>query len=192
MTGLPGVEARFRQLKQSVQRQLHREHRKYVHNLLNDPTEETSTINKRFWTYVKHRRSDCGGLTALRVNNMLVTDSKLKADALNQQFQSVFSAKTNTNKSKNSDSYQTDMRQLHVGREGVLKLLRELKTNRATGLTVLALDFLKSQRSLLQIPWSTSSTPPFRLEKCPKTGKKRWSRPYTKKVIATNVQTIAQ
>ena len=64
---------------------------------------------------------------------MLVTDSKLKADALNQQFQSVFSAKTNSNRSENSDSYQTDMRHLHVGREGVLKLLRELKTNKATG-----------------------------------------------------------
>ena len=116
-----------------MQRQLRREHREYVHNLLNDPTEETSTINKRFWTYVKHRRSECGGLTALRVNNMLVTDSKLKADALNQQFQSVFSAKTNNNKAENSDLYKTDMRHLHVGREGVLKLLRELKTNKATG-----------------------------------------------------------
>ena len=82
-TGLPGVDERFKQLKKYVQRQLRREHREYVHNLLNDPTEETSTINKRFWTYVKHRRSDCGGLTALRVNNMLVTDSKLNADALN-------------------------------------------------------------------------------------------------------------
>ena len=55
-------------------------------------SEETSTAtNKKFWTYVKHRRGDSTEITAIKTDHRLLTDKKSMADALNNQFQSVFS-----------------------------------------------------------------------------------------------------
>lgn len=53
---------------------------------------------KRFWTYIKHKK---GNITIYghKDKGILHTDPKLKADILNRQFQSVFSASTPISKS---------------------------------------------------------------------------------------------
>ena len=45
----------------------------------------------KFWTYIKQRRGDSNDISAFNSNNQVMTDLKDMADALNCQFQSVFS-----------------------------------------------------------------------------------------------------
>jgi hypothetical protein len=59
------------------------------------PNVVSSTPRLRFWTYIKHKKSDKSGVAPLRKNGRLETDPINKANILNEQFQSVFSPSTN-------------------------------------------------------------------------------------------------
>ena len=54
---------------------------------------EYSSI-KRFWTFIKHQKSDFSNIAPLKVAGRLITDTKMKAETLNHQFQSVFTRET--------------------------------------------------------------------------------------------------
>ena len=45
---------------------------------------------KRFWNYVKAHRSDIVSIECLNNNGVKITDPKLVAETLNNQFNSVF------------------------------------------------------------------------------------------------------
>jgi hypothetical protein len=57
--------------------------------------EEVHSLPKRFWTDIKHKKSDKSGVAPLRKNGRLETDPINKANILNEEFQSVFSPSTN-------------------------------------------------------------------------------------------------
>jgi hypothetical protein len=50
---------------------------------------------KRFWTFIKHRRSDGRQIPPLKSDGTLHSEPTEKADILNGQFQKAFSEKTN-------------------------------------------------------------------------------------------------
>ena len=131
--GWKEVEERFNHLKRETQRDLRREHNQYVENLLQEDGENTST-NKKFWSYIKHKRSDNSGIGTLKVNSVIITDPKEKAEALNQQFQSVFSAPSSLEQS--SDLHQpqaTNMERITITENGVISQLKKLNPYKATG-----------------------------------------------------------
>ena len=76
--GWKKVEERFQQLKKETQREFRREHNAYVEDLLRGDDTDTSAASKRFWTYVKHKRSDNAGIGTLRANSTLITNPKDK------------------------------------------------------------------------------------------------------------------
>ena len=76
-------------MKKEVQRELRQEHHAFVEAILTD-NGETASTNKRFWNYVKNRRSDSSGKGTLKVGSELITDPTEKAKALNGHFKSVF------------------------------------------------------------------------------------------------------
>ena len=45
---------------------------------------------KVFWSYIKNLRKDNQGVSDLKVDGKLVSEDKQKAEALNDQFRSVF------------------------------------------------------------------------------------------------------
>ena len=45
---------------------------------------------KKFWSFVKSLKKDTFGITSLRENGILKTDTKERADICNRQFQSAF------------------------------------------------------------------------------------------------------
>ena len=47
--------------------------------------------NKKFYTFIKHKRTDSSGVAPLESNGSTFTDPKQQATVLNQQFESVFS-----------------------------------------------------------------------------------------------------
>ena len=87
---------------------------------------------KRFWTYVKNRKTDFIGIAPLKVNGKLFTEPKARAEVLNDQFQSVFTRETPPNLTPPRQQSLT-MPDIHISVEGVLKLLRNLKPNKASG-----------------------------------------------------------
>ena len=49
------------------------------------------TAWKKFWSYIKSKKTDYNSITSLKQEGKLITDTKQKASVLNQQFPSVFS-----------------------------------------------------------------------------------------------------
>jgi hypothetical protein len=129
--GKADVELRFRQLKAECQRELRQEHNKYVENILTD-TDGDGDPNKRFWKYVKHKRSEAAGIGTLRVGSRLLTSPKEKAEALNTYFQSVFS-EPHTSQPTPRSHHASEMPTITVDEKGVLSQLMKLNPHKATG-----------------------------------------------------------
>ena len=84
-------EKKLQQLNRGVQREQRKAYWQYVENLFT-PLDDHSQFGgkKKFYKFIKHKKSDYNGVAALKVDGRLVNDSKGKADILNQHFQSVF------------------------------------------------------------------------------------------------------
>jgi hypothetical protein len=58
------------------------------------PSQETEgTFNsiKKFWTYIKHKKTDDQGISSLKQDGKLITDPIPKANVMNDQLKFVFS-----------------------------------------------------------------------------------------------------
>ena len=78
----------YKQIKHQVQKSLPQSYWKFIENLVT-PNEDESM--KKFWSYIKSKKTDYNSITSLKQESKLITDTKQKASVLNQQFQSVFS-----------------------------------------------------------------------------------------------------
>ncbi|KAI8486316.1 DTW domain-containing protein 2 [Branchiostoma belcheri] len=88
---------------------------------------------KAFWNYIKSIRQDSTGTAAIRHQGVLTADPKEKAEALGEQFESVFTKEdTNIIPTLGEPSVPT-IPELKVSAEGVAKLLTNLNPNKATG-----------------------------------------------------------
>ena len=127
-------EQRFLNLKKEVQRDLRKAYWDYISDIVTPKATDSNPYGsmKRFWTFIKHKRTDANGVAPLRVNGKLINDSKLKAEALNRQFQSVFTKEAPLNLT--APAYQfPELPYINITVPGVLKLLRNLKPGKAAG-----------------------------------------------------------
>ena len=147
-TGRLKVEQRYKQLKTEGQRQLRKEHYSYVENLLTDE-ENTDSVSKKFWSYLKHKRGDTCGIGTLRDGDCLVTDATKKAEVLNRQFQSVFTPTTPDILQTNTSS---EMNPIQIGIEGVQAQLQRLNPYKATGPDNISPRVLKEMADVLSAP----------------------------------------
>ena len=126
------VEKRYLLYRRTAQYQFRKKHTAYVHRLFTDEQVNKETRSKRFWTYVKHRRSNAvENIGALRDGLKLVTAAAEKANLLNKQFVSVFS-KTST-KTLLEPKVNSLMRDITITQEGVAKQLKQLDPYKAAG-----------------------------------------------------------
>ena len=99
------------------------------------PQEEDPSIYsslKRFWTYVKHQKTDHSGVAPLKVNGKLVSNPRSKAEAPNAKFQSVFTRESDLNIDPPSQ-IAPSLPEISISTRGVEKLLRQLKPGKASG-----------------------------------------------------------
>ena len=87
-SGMDEDRARYLDIEQIVKRELRDAERVYVNGILQNGLE--SGNNKPFWKYVKSQKQETFGISALKSNGNVITDSLSKAEILNSQFKSVF------------------------------------------------------------------------------------------------------
>ncbi|KAK3108693.1 hypothetical protein FSP39_013493 [Pinctada imbricata] len=116
----------------------------YIEDILTPEVKEDSTnqgTSKRFWTYVKHKKSDKSGVSPLKQHGKLETDPVKQASLLNEQFKSVFSTSDKiTSESFKDGGYMKDQpstypeaEEIVISEAGVLKLLKNLNAHKAGG-----------------------------------------------------------
>ena len=131
-TGTIESEEEYQKLKREVQRRLRSDHNEYITTILSDGIDGP-TPNKRFWTYIKHKQSNGNSIQAIKKDDAILTSAVDKANALNSQFQSVFSTLVGVDENLELPSNNRRMSAITISREGVLKQLMRLKTTKAQG-----------------------------------------------------------
>ena len=86
-TGLNKHWEQFRELRRQTTKALATSYKSYVNNQIGDSLK---TNPKRFWSFIKANKRENIGIPTLRVNDRPITDDRDKANALNNQFSSVF------------------------------------------------------------------------------------------------------
>ena len=98
---------------------------------------------KKFWPFVKSLKKDAFGITSLRENGILKTDTLDKAIICNRQFESAFTREFVTEIPSKGTSPFTAMDEITVDPKGVLKLLNNLNIHKASGPDGLSARVLK-------------------------------------------------
>ena len=129
---------KYKDLKRHIQQKLRNAYWKYIDNIVtpenSDNPDKPHNCSKKFWTFIKHSKSNNSGISPLKENGTLFSDPKKKAEILNNQFQSVFSKDTNPNDTQTQpDKLFPDMPDIQITEPGVLKLLLNLKPHKAQG-----------------------------------------------------------
>ena len=133
-TGKIKDESRFQSLKKLSQLKLRRAYWKYIEGIVTPKEDDRSPFDslKRFWTYIKHKKTNFNGIAPLKKDGKLTTDPKSKAEILNAQFQSVFTRETEPSLTPPCHQSPT-MPDICITTKGVLKLLKNLQPNKAPG-----------------------------------------------------------
>ena len=86
-----------------------------------DPTSHGTNKAKRFWSFVKSLKKDAFGITSLRKNGILKTETKYKANICNAQFQSAFTREADSDLPSKGQSPFTAIDEITVDLNGVIK-----------------------------------------------------------------------
>ena len=104
-------------------------HDKYLNdNVFNDEANP-----KKFYTYVKSKRKDNASVSTLKVNGCFIIDDCQKANALNDQYCSVFSTPDDITPPINTPEVKEAMLGIVVYPERVQALLSRIKPKKAPG-----------------------------------------------------------
>ena len=166
-TGKPQYEEKFRKLKREVQYELRRAYWNHIENIVTPNENDTNSFScmKIFWKFIKHQKTDYTGITSLKVNGKLTTDSKQKANALNSHFHSVFTSETEFQIP--TKRLAPAMEDITISTSGVLNLLRELDVSKAMGPDDLSPRVLKELAEVLAEPVTTIYRKSLELEAVP-------------------------
>ncbi|KAJ8026320.1 RNA-directed DNA polymerase from mobile element jockey [Holothuria leucospilota] len=126
----PRVWSRYKHLQKQTQQMMRKAYRDYMNDVLTPSMEDNPKI---FWRFVKSLKRDSGGIGALRDQGQLISDSKGKADLLNNYFRSVFTIEQTHDIPNKGTSPFPLMSKFKVTNEGVLNLLNDLNPAKAAG-----------------------------------------------------------
>ena len=134
----PRVRNHCKKLQAELQKLIRQKYWDYVRNVvlgLDDPdtTEGPPGANKRFYSFLKSQKTESSGVAPLKKDGQLISDSKQKAEVLNEQFCSVYSNDTGAPVPDLGPSPHDDIPQIKVWRKGVELLLQGINPNKAAG-----------------------------------------------------------
>ena len=177
-------------MPKECKRQLRKAEWQYINKVIDEGLQNNNT--KPFWNYAKSKREDNIGIAALKDKGHLVSDCKSKAELLANQFQSVFTKDDSQDIPEVSSRVEEDIPHLKIGKDGVTKLLRGIKINKASGPDELPNRVLQECAAEISSPSSPSSRNQWILGNYLKIGGTRMLRRSLRKGIATSQKTIVQ
>ncbi len=139
------VKDKYRSVKAKTEKEIRSSYWKYVEDVVlglpprNSLETCTSTRSqdksstKRFWSYIKGVRTSTSSVAPLKVNGSLVTEAKSKADALNDQFKSVFTQDNGLPPPDKGPSPHPTAAPIAITEPGVNKLLGKIIPSKAAG-----------------------------------------------------------
>ena len=143
-TGLASDWSNYKNIKKLSQHECRRAYYNYV-SRISDPRVN----NKKFWSFIKNCRKDTTGITTLTVEGNTITDDTDKANALNDQFKSVFTIEDTSVTPEVPGPPFPYMDCIEVNVEGVTQLLSNLDAQKAGGPDNIPTRFLKEFSSEL-------------------------------------------
>ena len=90
----------------------------------NDNEKTCPSVSKKFWGHIKNLKRDGTGVSTLQVNGKEMVSGKEKANALNEQYCSVFTSEDLTNIPNLDGEPLPTIGSLMIDTEGVEKLLQ--------------------------------------------------------------------
>ena len=125
--------ARYLDIEQMVKRELRDAERVYVNGILQNGLELGN--NKPFWKYVKSppKKQETFGISALKCNGNMITDSLSKAEILNSQFKSVFTPQSGNTFPQLPGTQFPRIKPIHISENGVFMLLDRIDVSRSSG-----------------------------------------------------------
>ena len=122
---------KYKKHKRETQRAMREAQLNYVNNILQDSLDNKDP--KPFWKYVKSKKRDNIGISPIKDQGKLYSHSKEKAELLSKQFQSVFTKEGDeTIPSFHTQPYPS-VPDIIITEQGVNKLLKAIKVNKAAG-----------------------------------------------------------
>ena len=138
----------YNKLKQEVQSALKQAHNNYVDGIFEED-QGSSNPGKRLWSYIKSLKIDKIGIPSLLYENKLVSKPKQKAEALAQQYKSVFTTEDTSYIPSKGPSEHSKMPSIDITTNGVEKLLAGLNPRKAAGPDQVSTWMLKNFSSIL-------------------------------------------
>ena len=130
-TGKKRDNERYKRLQSEVQLHIRKSHKGYMQEVVSDSYKGNP---KKFWSYIKSAGQEASGVSPLKnEDGFLKSDSPSRANILNRQFESVFTKEDTSTMPDKGPSPHPDMPNIEVNWKGVHKLLKGLKTFKATG-----------------------------------------------------------
>ena len=130
-SGMEEDRARYLDIEQMVKRELRDAERVYVNGILQNGLE--SGNNKPFWKYVKSQKQESFGISALKSNGNVITDSLSKAEILNSQFKYVFTPQSGNTFPQLPGTQFPKIKSLHISENGVFMLLDRIDVSKSSG-----------------------------------------------------------
>ena len=142
----PENRTRFKNLRKLVQSELQNSKNEYLMGLLEisnnsnkafdqvKSAESTNySVGKRFWSYIKSLKTNGSGVNTLFVNDCEIQDAKGKAEALSNQYCSVFTDEDLTDIPSMSGIAYPTISDINIDVEGVDNLLKNINVKKASG-----------------------------------------------------------
>ena len=126
----------YKHLKSAIQKETRNLYWSYIEKVITPETESsenTHNQSKKFWTYIKHCRSNNSSISPLKNNGSLHSDPKQKAEILNNQFKSVFTSNSSTPNQTLPIPKFPMLNEITITENGFLKMLINLKPHKASG-----------------------------------------------------------
>ena len=147
------LRKRFLEMKHLCRRQVKLAYESYLEDLLtphDTSTAQTKPDTKKLYTLLKHAKQDAHGIDTLKTNGKSFQKDTDKANVLNEQFQSVFTAKSplplsslctmrlqevehSIPEGTRGSRCHGEMDDIQISTQGIEKLLLNLKPHKAAG-----------------------------------------------------------
>jgi hypothetical protein len=137
----------FKSFKKDSLKALRKQRWQYINNILQVGLDEGDS--KPFWKYIRSQRQDAAGVSPLLKEGVLHSDNASKASILNGQFVSVFTHEDETNVPYLHGPDFPEISELTISCDGIEKLLRNIKSSKASGPDLIPCRFLKELASEL-------------------------------------------